>query len=199
MGDRDITYWLTFSPDGSKIALSTGFNDVQIIDRKTKKMLHKFTHNWTVYAGVFSPDGKLFAAGDREFVRLRDVGTGKEVRRINAVKGRMGTLAFSPDGKTLAGGGGWLCLWNVATGQVRHLFPTNGDQIRSVAFTRDGKTIASAGDAIRLYDVATKKERLHIPQQAHSLYFSASDEVLTAAVGGAIRRWDTKTGKFLTP
>ena len=101
---RYVARWLTYSPDGTMIAQPAAKTDVQIIDVDTKKIVHTLPHNQTVRTGVFSPDGKLFAAGDRYWVRLWDVSTGKEVRRLSDSNPYLSTLAFSPDGKTLAGG-----------------------------------------------------------------------------------------------
>jgi WD40 repeat protein len=51
-----------------------------------------------------------------------------------------------------------------------------------------------------LYDVATGEERLRIDRnQATGLRFTDGGKTLTGAVMGAIYRWDTATGKSLTP
>jgi WD40 repeat protein len=157
---------------------------------------------------VFSPDGKLMAAPgyDREkrayFVRVCEAGTGKELRRFAAGDCRIQSLAFSPDGMALAGGG-WgdtrLRLWETATGKEPTAFPKLGADIKSVAFAPDGKTVCAAGDNICLYDSATGKERLRIERRARGLAFSQDGAVLTGAVSGAIYRWDAASGRQLTP
>ncbi len=76
---------------------------------------------------------------------------------------------------------------------------TSGRSRGSVAFTPDGKTVAAAGNSIRLYDVTTGEERLRIDRRASDLHFTDGGKTLTAAVSGAIYRWDTATGKTLTP
>src|SRR5262249_13854843 len=68
-----------------------------------------------------------------------------------------------------------------------------------VAFAPDGKTVAAAGASVHLYDATTGEERLRIDRAASHLHFSDEGKTLTGAVGGAIYRWATATGKSLTP
>ncbi|MGI2909791.1 WD40 repeat domain-containing protein, partial [Hassallia sp. VBCCA 56010] len=71
------------------------------------------------------------------------------------------SVAFSPDGKTLASGSddNTIKLWDVATGKLSQTLTGHSNSVRSVAFSPDGKTLASGSDdnTIKLWDVATGK------------------------------------------
>jgi WD40 repeat protein/beta-lactamase regulating signal transducer with metallopeptidase domain len=212
-GGRSGTDWITFTPDGKQVAVTLLEHAVQLIDVETAKVIRTFAPSAAVTACVFSPDGKLMATGGYEneaggySARLWEVGTGKEVRRFvagdfPAGNGAHRSLAFSPDGKTLAGGG-WgdvrLHVWETATGKEPIEFPKLGGNVGSVAFAPDGKTVAAVADGIHLYDPATGKERLRIESSAGGLTFSQDSSVLTGAVSGAIYRWDAANGRRLAP
>jgi WD40 repeat protein len=58
------------------------------------------------------------------------------------------SVAFAPDGKTLAmggDGGGTVYLWESAAGRERRRFPGPAHAVEALAFARGGKLPASAG------------------------------------------------------
>jgi WD40 repeat protein len=110
-------------------------------------------------------------------------------------------VAFSPDGKTLASGGGAypINLWDVESRQpigqlLNEIYPT------SVAFSPDGKTLASgSGDGtIILWDIE-KRQPIGQPLpgergQISSMAFSPDGKILAAGSGDdAIFLWDVET------
>src|SRR5947207_5989506 len=73
------------------------------------------------------------------------------------------SVAFSPDGKTLASGSldTTIKLWDMTTGKERATLKGHTEKVMKVAFSPDGKTLASGcqDGTIKLWDVATDKER----------------------------------------
>lgn len=162
---------LTFSPDGKFLAVATqtfpSIGDVQFWDVSSGNP-HSTLEAGGVDCLAFSRDSKTLAAGcggrlDRtkkdipHHVRLWDVGAASSVRFIR-YEFRVLSVAFSPDGTTVAAGseGGELALWDTATGKQRGEVPGQRGFILSLAFTNDGKSLVSTNGEgeVRCWDVA---------------------------------------------
>jgi WD40 repeat protein len=205
-GSRSLVNWLTFSPNGKFLAAALDGKMIELIDVEKAEPIRSFAHPNVVFAAAFSPDGKLLAAGGYDspkyFIRIWDVESGKEVRKLNGHSGGVRTLAFLPDGMTLASGGddGRFRLWDVATGQERRNVKLDDSRrVRSVAVAPDGKSLAVAGNSLRFIDPATGAERLKFDVAAICLKYDADGKTLSGAVHGAIVRWDASSGAPLTP
>jgi WD40 repeat protein len=109
------------------------------------------------HAALFSPRASLLAvAGWDGTIRLWNVADPADpvLTGQHAGAGPTDTLAFTPNGKTLASGYSNIHLWNVADpariaplGQI----PVGQDEIKSVAFSPNGRTLA-VGSASAISD-----------------------------------------------
>ncbi len=98
---------VAISPDGSLlVAASPDKHPVQVWELATGRELPSFAplpDAMLMYSAMFSPDGRMLATGGEDgVVRLWEVGSGQERRRLAGHTGHASRLRFSPDGTRLA-------------------------------------------------------------------------------------------------
>ena len=127
----------------------------------------------------------------------------KELRKATAATEEVFSVAFSPDGKTLASGGADYAvkLWDVVTGKkIRTLWGHN-EEVFSVAFSPDGKRLASGSDdcTTKLWDLATGEEIWTLGNHEYyvwSVVFSPDGKrLITSNYDTTIILWDIATAK----
>ena len=157
----------------------------------------------------FSPDGTQLAVGTDIGVWLYDMETGKEKLLF---RGMCQSIAFSPDGRFLANGGGKfpgqeLQLWEIAADRPVPLI--GGPFVGSVLqFSEDSKTLVSLGnqgDTIGWLDVETgqgyvKETEAQLSLEApYPKVFALTENKIAIGWGdGKIQVWNPKTGKALS-
>jgi len=115
------------------------------------------------------------------------------------------TVAFSPDGKILASGGGdnAIRLWDVRAGrQIKSLVGHTG-YLLSVVFSPDGKTLASGSfdKSVRLWNVETGEQLKSLEGHdgfVFSVAFSPDGKILASgSYDNTVKLWDAATGRQL--
>jgi WD40 repeat protein len=160
----------------------------------------------TVLAVSFSPDGKLLAAAMGEprqtgAVVLWDVSTRKAIWQHHEKKG-IPTVAFSPDGRTVAIGSydKDAKLLDRTTALVKKVL-VHPKTVRSVAFSPDGRFLATAcyDRKIRVWDVGSASVRLTIEGRNSVIFgvvFSPDGKrILSAETNAGAKLWDASTGR----
>ena len=204
-----------FSPDGSKLAISTSigiwFHDPQT--GKELKLLQRPGITYP-YAFAYSPDGNTIGIGirakkrntsgnSRFSVEVWDTTTKKEkempIGHLHNVK----SIVFSPDGNYIASVGGFnntARLANAQTGKNTSLRRMHSKGVNLVVFSLDGPTFATIGydNAAYLWDGITGNHKItltgHTKQVSCVAYSPDSKTIATGSDDGTIRLWDATTG-----
>lgn len=201
------------------------YGEVLVWDAQTGAVKAKFSHDSDpAWAVTFSPDGKWLAVAsgpiaddnDKECkkdciaygeIHLWDTSSWTLVRRMRGKSAAFRTVAFSPDGRLIAGGAALVdghrgasveeesrfevFLWDVATGELKTTLLGHTGAISALAFSPDGLLLASAGRdrALKLWDCRT----FRLKKTASDYMLSMTEiETITEAAGG-------KSGKKAIP
>ncbi|MFE9651296.1 WD40 repeat domain-containing protein [Streptomyces sp. NPDC006365] len=114
----------------------------------------------------------------------------------------MVTVAFRPDGRTLATGDndGTMRVWDTRTGRIRKNLP-RGDAHLAAVSTPDGRTLAIVGpDAVELRDTSTGRTLKRLAKQTFGsgpMAFNRDGRTLAiSSFGQKLELWDTATGRI---
>jgi WD40 repeat protein len=204
------------SPRGRLIASATA-KMIKVWDADTRRV--RFSLPGQAFnAVVFSPDGRRLAAAEtaaaqrafRQEVKLWDTALGQEILTLSGPNfGTIDYLAFSPDGKFLAGACnqpaknsvGEIRLWDATPSRDLFTVHLPEGHVTALALSPDGKYLAAGSGAgeVRVWDTATAQETLTLrghlgPIQA--LAFSPDGKHLASGSQDcSVMVWDLTSGK----
>jgi WD40 repeat protein len=154
----------------------------------------------TVGGAALSPDGQTFVIGGAEGkLELWNTHHSGLQTMLEGHKGRIWSVAFSPDGKWIASASwdGTIGLWQPNGRNIRFLRGHNG-LVWDVAFSRDGRTLASSADdgTIKLWNLASMQEAATLHGHdgpVSSVAFSPNGNYLASSGGCTVRLWNAPT------
>lgn len=173
----------------------------------------KNDQGFSVTSIAFSPDGQQIVSGSNTYngqssvclLHLQVDGLDKN-KLCKPIPGDLGSVAFSPDNKTVAIGqsDGGLYLWNLQNNTMGQRFGGTGQPVLSIAFSPDNKIIASGdrdgnvrlwnlvdgtpiGEAFKTYTNPNKA----VSSIAFNKTIGDGKTVIVAYTDGNVRFWQT--------
>ncbi len=199
---------VAFSADGKTLASASHDRTARLWDvasgQEQQRFVHEYKYNDDAIQTVhFVPGHPWLVTGGMRFIRVWDLATSKEVRRLPGHFCLCGCpVSFSPDGTKLATHGqeqGQIAVWELATG--KRLTQTSGHRraIGSVAFSPDGKTLATGSwdETLRLWAAASGKElrSFHLTFGVQVAFMPDGKTLAAGSDNGVIHTWDVAKGK----
>ena len=144
----------------------------------------------------YSPDGTRLAVASGIGIWLYDTATHQEIALFTGHTEMVSSVAFSPDGGTLASGSSDAIsrLWDAVTGTHKWILTGHTNVVVSVTFSPDGGTLASGSSKeIRLWDAVTGTHKHTLTGHTldvTSVAFSLDGRTLASGSwDGTVRLW----------
>lgn len=213
-GHTDIILSISLSADSKTLASGSLDKTVCLWDLETKELICTLAKRKDpIYSVALSPDNKLLASGgenkyktaegQKTTIYLWSLDSKELIRTFIGHDLRVNSLAFSPDGKTLASGSNdnTVRLWDVNSGKQLYVLKEHPGTVQMVAFTPDGRSLISSGSGgINFWKVQTGELQQRIAEQSEHTRCFAIDptgQLLAFEVHTGIEIWNLRSGEKL--
>lgn len=215
--DSKSTLQISFSTDGKSL-LSWNYGGLFTVWDVTtgKHNTINTNHSRNLSDKLFSPDGRLFAITTNHFTKeggrivqidLWDVVAGHIKHTLLGHTDEILSLAFTPDGSTIASGSRdkTIRLWDVDTGEQLHIltdprwhpgYLRDEYDVSFVSFTLDGGTLVSGiqvGD-IYLWDTDTGQQKQilsgHTSRIEQIIFSEGGQPIASSSIDGTVLIWE---------
>jgi WD40 repeat protein len=212
----DSVYGLSWSPDGSRVAVGGADKTVRMFAVADGKELLRFdNHSDWVFSTTFTVDGKKLLSGSRDkAMKLIDHANGQFIDDINKLLERIICLARHPKEDTVLYGGemGAVRTYRISDNQGRTAanndvnlvreFERQPGLVHAVAYHPEGSAIAVGGvaDEVRVYKTDGKRVaslKGHSGAIFSLAYHPEGGRLASGGFDGAVRIYDPATGNLV--
>lgn len=183
---------------------------LNVWDTQTGQALNTWeekTCDWISVA--LHPNGNILAVGTDEYygpptIYLWNLDSLESLGTLAHFRGSIHSLAFSPDGKTLAAATGCdVQLCDASTGTILHTFSEHQDVVECVIFNTDGSKLMSSSSmepSIRVWNLETGQQDCIISPHDRCLStiaLDSTDQHLASHSNQDIQLWDMTTNHLI--
>lgn len=159
-GHSSPKWALAWSPDGTRIAVGSRNNTIQIFETSGGELVSMYKTPSAVMSVAWSPDGTHLASASgiigKKAVQVWDVPSGTLLLTYQGHTGDAHTVAWSHDGTRIASGGDdhTVQIWNAFSGQPLLTCRGHVGNVYAAAWSPGGKYIASGStdDTVEIWD-----------------------------------------------